>query len=126
MEKMESAKIRCWNKTHKKMKWKLALRIATSPSDRWLRKAAEWNQELCSRYRTNRPIGRPRKRLEDEINEFLKTSSNSADQLRSLGPKSDYDKDQKTEVSMFSVFMLTHDTLRSTGECAQISQSRNL
>ena len=28
-EKMESAKIRCWNKTHKKMKWKLALRIAT-------------------------------------------------------------------------------------------------
>ena len=32
-EKMESAKIRCWNKTHKNMKWKLALRIATSPSD---------------------------------------------------------------------------------------------
>ena len=30
IEKMESAKIRCWNKTHKKMKWKLALRIATS------------------------------------------------------------------------------------------------
>ena len=38
-EAMESTKIRCWNKTHKKMKWKLALRIATSPSDRWLRKA---------------------------------------------------------------------------------------
>ena len=35
--------------------------------------------------------------------EFAGTSSNSADQLRSLGPKSDYDKDQKTEVSMFSV-----------------------
>ena len=26
-----------------KMKWKLALRIATSPSERWLKKAAEWN-----------------------------------------------------------------------------------
>ena len=38
MEKMESAKIRCWSKTHKKYKWKLALRIATSPSDRWLKK----------------------------------------------------------------------------------------
>ena len=54
------------------MKWKLALRIATSPSDRWLRKAAEWNPELSSRYRTNRAIGRPRKRWEDDVNEFLK------------------------------------------------------
>ena len=54
------------------MKWKLALRIATSPSDRWLRKATDWNSELSTRYRTNRAIGRPRKRREDDINEFLK------------------------------------------------------
>ena len=54
------------------MKWKLALRIATSPSERWLNKAAEWTPELSSRYRTNREIGRPRKRWEDDINEFLK------------------------------------------------------
>ena len=53
------------------MKWKLSLRIATSPSERWLKKAAEWNLELSSRYRTNRAIGRPRKRWEDDINEFL-------------------------------------------------------
>ena len=71
MEKMESAKIRCWNKTQK-MKWKLALRIATSPIDRWLRKAAEWNPELSTRYWITRAIGRPRKRWEDDINEFLK------------------------------------------------------
>ena len=32
------------------------------------------------------------------------TSCNSTDQLRGLGPKSDYDKDQKTEVAMFSFF----------------------
>ena len=70
MEKMECAKIRCWNRTHKKMKWNLALRIATSPRERWLKKAAEWNPELSSRYRTNRAIGRPRKRWEDDINEF--------------------------------------------------------
>ena len=62
IDKMEHAKIRCWNKTHRKMKWKLALRIATSPSERWLKKAAEWNPELSSRYRTNRTIGRLRKR----------------------------------------------------------------
>ena len=55
-----------------KMKWKFALRIATSPSERWLNKAAEWNPELSSRYRTNRATGRPRKRWEDDINEFLK------------------------------------------------------
>ena len=72
LDKMERAKIRCWNRTHKKMKWKLALRIATSPSERWLKKAAEWNPELSSRYRTNRAIGRPRKRWEDDINDFLK------------------------------------------------------
>ena len=61
IDKMEHAKIRCWNKTHRKMKWKLALRIATSPSERWIKKAAEWNPELSSRYRTNRTIGRPKK-----------------------------------------------------------------
>ena len=48
-----------------KMEWKLALRITTSPSDRWLRKAADRN-------RINRAIMRPRKRWEDDINEFLK------------------------------------------------------
>ena len=55
-----------------KMKWKLALRIATSPSERRLKKAAEWNPDLSSRYKTNRAIGRPRKRWEDDINDFLK------------------------------------------------------
>ena len=54
------------------MKWKLALRIATSPSERWLKKAAEWNPELSSKYKTNRAIGRPRKKWEDDINDFLK------------------------------------------------------
>ena len=31
-----------------------------------------WNSELSSKYRTNRAIGRPRKRWEDDINDFLK------------------------------------------------------
>ena len=55
-----------------KMKWRLAMRIATSPSERWLMKAAEWNPEFSSKYWTNRAIGRPRKKREDDINEFLK------------------------------------------------------
>ena len=53
------------------MKWKLVLRTATSPSERWLKKAAEWSPDLSTRYRRNRAIGRPRKRWEDDINEFL-------------------------------------------------------
>ena len=36
------------------------------------KKAAEWNPELSSRSRTDRAIGRPRKRWEDDINDFLK------------------------------------------------------
>ena len=64
LEKMGNAKIRCWNKTHKKMKWRLALRMETSPSERWLMKAAEWNPEFSSKYRTNRTFGIPRKRWE--------------------------------------------------------------
>ena len=55
-----------------KMKWKLALRIATSVCERWLKKAAEWNPDQSSRNKTNRAIGRPRKRWEDDINDFLK------------------------------------------------------
>ena len=39
IDKMEQAKIRCWNRTHRKMKWKLALRIATSPRERWIKKS---------------------------------------------------------------------------------------
>ena len=42
LDKMERAKIHSWNRTQK-MKWKLALRIATLPNERWMVKAAEWN-----------------------------------------------------------------------------------
>ena len=55
-----------------KNKWKLALRIATSPSERSLKKAAEWCPDLRSRYKTSRAIGRPKKRWEDDINDFFK------------------------------------------------------
>ena len=48
-------------------------------SSRWLAKAAEWNPELSSKYRTNRAIGRPRKRWEDDINEFFKLEENEAE-----------------------------------------------
>ena len=70
--KMKKAKVRCWIKTHKRMKWRLASRIACPPSERWIVKVAEWNPELSSRYKNYRATGRPRRRWEDDINEFLK------------------------------------------------------
>ena len=42
-------------------------------------KAAEWNLELSSKYRTNRAIGRPRRRWEDDINEFLELEENETE-----------------------------------------------
>ena len=70
VDKMERAKIRCWNRTHKKNGIEIGTENcnATSPSERWLKKAAEWNPDLSSRYKTNRAIGR----WEDDINDFLK------------------------------------------------------
>ena len=43
--------------------------------------AAEWDPELSSEYRTNRAIGRPRKRWEDDINEFLKLVEDETENL---------------------------------------------
>ena len=79
VEKMESEKIRCWKTTQRKMKWRLAMRIATSQKERWLIKAAEWNPELSSKYRSNRSSGRPGKRWEDDINEFLKQTEDETE-----------------------------------------------
>ena len=72
LEKMENEKIRSWKLTQRKMKWRLVMKIATSQKERRLIKAAEWHLELGSKYRTNRSIGRPRKRWVDDTNEFLK------------------------------------------------------
>ena len=87
IEKMENAKIRCWIKTHKRMKWRPALRIASLPSERWIVKASEWNPELSSRYRTNRAIVRPRRSWEDDINEFLKLEENETENSTESGNK---------------------------------------
>ena len=42
-------------------------------------KAAEWNPELRSKYRTSRAIGRQRKRWEDDIDEFHKVEEHETE-----------------------------------------------
>ena len=69
---MKEAKIPCWVETHRRMKWRLAMRIASLLNERWAKKAAEWNPGLSTKHQTYRPVRRRPKKWEDEINEFLK------------------------------------------------------
>ena len=39
MERMKTAKIQCWINTHRRMKWRLAMRIASLPEERWVMSA---------------------------------------------------------------------------------------
>ena len=41
IEQMKTTKIQCWIKTHRRKKWRLAMRIASPPGERWVVKAAE-------------------------------------------------------------------------------------
>ena len=46
------------------------MRIASLPEERGAMKAAGWNPELSTKYKTCTAAGRPKKRWEDEINDF--------------------------------------------------------
>ena len=71
-EHMKKTNIPCWIETHRRMKWRMAMRIASLPQERWTSKITEWNPGLDNKIKTNRSVGRPRKRWEDEINEQLR------------------------------------------------------
>ena len=57
IERMKTAKIQCWIKTHRRMKWRSAMRIVSLPEERWIRKAAQWNPDLSTKYKTHRAVG---------------------------------------------------------------------
>ena len=40
--------------------------------ERWVMKAGAWNPELSTKYKIYRAVGRPKKRWEDDINDFLR------------------------------------------------------
>ena len=50
----------------------MATRIAILSKERWTSKIIEWNPGLDNKIRTNRSVGRPRTRWEDEVNEYLR------------------------------------------------------
>ena len=73
MQRMKTAKIQCWIKAHRRMEWRQAMRLASLSEGRWEAKAVGWNAELGMKFKTYTALGRPRKRWNDEINDFLQT-----------------------------------------------------
>ena len=73
-----------WVETQKKLKWRQALRIATQSPDRWTRNAVEWNPGLNISRRSQSKAGRPAKRCEDDLNEFVKDEETQATQSYDL------------------------------------------
>ena len=71
-EKMQTFNISCWIETERKLKWRVAIRVASHSGERWTKKAARGNPGLSSTAKTGRHAGRPRKRWEDDINESVR------------------------------------------------------
>ena len=60
------------------------MRTASLPEERWPKQISEWNPGLDSSVKTSMPVERPRKRWEDEINEFLKTEESEETKVSDL------------------------------------------
>ena len=71
-EHMKKTNIPCWIETHRRMKWRMAMRIAFHPQERWTSKRIARNPGLDNKIKRNRSVGRPRRRWEDDINEQLR------------------------------------------------------
>ena len=69
---MKKMKIPRWIETHRRLKWRMAMRIASLPQERWTSKIIERNPGLDNNIGTNRPVGRSRKRWDDDIDEQLR------------------------------------------------------
>ena len=63
-ERMKAAKIPCWIEPHRRMNWRLAMRVASLPDERRAKKAVEWNSGPSIKHQTYRPVGRPKKQME--------------------------------------------------------------
>ena len=63
VEKMKAAKIPCWIETHTRLNWRLAMRIASLPDERWAKKAAKWNPSLSTKHQTKQASGKTKKEM---------------------------------------------------------------
>ena len=75
-----------------------------------MRKAAEWNPDLSTKYKTYKAVGRPKKRWEDEINDFLRperTEDETRNVERNNNERIRSAKDQKGWKKMENKFAMT-------------------
>ena len=75
--------------SHTKKSEKVETEVATRPAkpntkQRWTRKAAEWNPGLDKSTNTQRRAGRPAKRWEDDLNDFVKAEATETAQSNDL------------------------------------------
>ena len=76
-EHVEKHKIPCWIEIHRRLKWRMTRRIVSLPDKRWTMRVFDW-PGLDNSIRTRRQVGRPKRRWEDDFNEFLKTDETQA------------------------------------------------
>ena len=70
---MAKQKIPCLIEIHRITKWRMARRVVSLPEKRWNRRVFDWHPGLDNTIRTKRQVGRPKRRWEDDLNEFTKT-----------------------------------------------------
>ena len=61
-----------WIEVHSRLKWRMARRIVSLPEERWTKKIFDWHPGLDTSIKTRRQVGRPKRRWEDDLNEFVK------------------------------------------------------
>ena len=104
------------------------MRIPSLPEEEWVMKAAGWNPELSTKYKTYRAVGRPKKTWEDEINDFFsqeRTAETSNVEIYN-NEWIKISKDQEGWKKMENKFAMTaaaapgtrHQRRRRTVECA--------
>ena len=71
-EHMEKHKIPCWIELHRRAKWRMARRIVFLSDKRWNKRVFDLHPGLDRSIRAGRQIGRPKRRWEDDLNDFLK------------------------------------------------------
>ena len=63
---------------HRRMKWRLAMRIASLPKERWVKKSSRMESRTQQQNQNEQSCRKTKKRWEDEINEFLKSEETEA------------------------------------------------
>ena len=70
-EKTKLLNITDWVVTHRSRKWQWALQVTNHPSSRWTKKVASWEPQLHSTRTQRRKQAHPRRRWNDDIQQFL-------------------------------------------------------